>query len=65
MTTEFLAKTQDWTTKLAAQLFAGEQLTAFLALPLKSQLVGLAVFAHIGGETQVKDQLKACLALFP
>ena len=45
---------------LAKRILRGERLESFLALPLRSQLVGLAVLAHLGGDSDVRD---ACLSL--
>ena len=46
--------------KLAEQVLSGEALSTFLALPLRSQVVGLGVLAHIGGDADTRE---ACLTI--
>lgn len=50
---------------LAAQVFKGEQLDSFLRLPLRGQLVGLAVLAHIGDDWPMVTVLLAAIRALP
>ena len=47
--------------KLAGAVFSPEALASFLAMPLDSQLVGIATLAHIGDDAQVRDAALALL----
>ena len=56
---------QQITTKaaeLASAVMSADMLESFLALPLKSQLVGIATFAHIGGDVEVRNAAMAIMA---
>jgi hypothetical protein len=46
---------EQWADARAKDVLDGEMLDGFLALPLEAKLVGIAVFASIGGETEVRD----------
>jgi hypothetical protein len=51
--------TTEKTTALATAILSDDALTSFLAMPITSQIAGLAVLSHIGGDSAVRD---ACLA---
>lgn len=47
--------------ELALQVLPLEQAEGFLNLPYRDKLVGLAVFAHIGGDEEVREAALATL----
>lgn len=46
---------ETWVSERAERVLSGEILASFLALPLKDRLIGIATFAHIGGDTEMRD----------
>lgn len=44
-----------WTEKMARQVLTGADLDAFLALPLRSQVAGIAVFAKLADDQKARD----------
>jgi len=46
-------------TPLTGAVFPPEALASFLAMPLDSQLYGIAALAHIGGDTVMRDAMMA------
>lgn len=46
--------------RLASQVLKGDFLASFIELPLNAKLTGLALFAHIGGDTPMAN---VCMGL--
>lgn len=42
---------------LASKILKDGDLKSFLELPLKSQITGLAVFAHLGKDNELRNKL--------
>lgn len=55
----------EWCRDLASKVLSADSLDSFLALPLRSQLLGIAVFAHGGGDAAVKSAALHVLAQTP
>ena len=51
-------------TELAGQVLDGSRLGSFLDLPLKSKIIGIAVFAQVGNDPAVVAQMMKALKLY-
>lgn len=50
--------------ELATKVLPAEWLESFMALPLDSKLVGIATFAHAGGDERMRDNALEQLKLW-